>query len=139
MSGKPSALATALRSALSLAVAIVLACLVAWYERIAFRGEELSLARRCCDGAFVSAVLFLSLGGLSFVSHWGGFDAVSYALTSFADIFRRPERRRGKASYADYVHAKHDGRHRPSLRLLIVGAVMLVAALALLWVPGNYG
>ncbi len=115
--------------------AVLLAFAVVLYEGLAFKDAGFSLARRCCDGAFVSAVLFLSLGGLAFVSRWGGFDALSYALISFTDIFRRPENRRGKGSYFDYVQAKQRGRMQPALRLLAVGAGMLAAALAIQVLP----
>ncbi len=67
-------------------------------------GDPLSTERVWSDGFFVSAALFISIGILSLVSSWGGFDTLSYGASFLAARFTRRDSEH--KSYFDYVRAK---------------------------------
>ena len=102
-------------------------------------GEALPLARVWSDGFFVSAALFASVGILSLVSSWGGFDTLSYGASFLAARFTRRDSE--YKSYFDYVRAKGAEREerkarngaRGSLHALdfvITGMLMLALSIA---------
>lgn len=73
---------------------------------------------------FVPAVLIAGMGGLVFVSNEGAFDGLTYALTSFFDVFRKEKKNKYQTFY-DYKQGKGD-RDRSFGFLLITGAGFFV-------------
>lgn len=96
----------AVKKFLLLISAFLLALLVMRWESStrAAAGEELPLSRIWSDGFFVSAALFASVGILSLVAGWGGFDTLAYGAGFLAARFTR--RDSAYKSYFDYVQAK---------------------------------
>ncbi len=121
---------------LLLLAAFLLALLVMRFESAAFAdaGENLPPARVWSDGFFVSAACFVSVGVLSLLASWGGFDSLSYGASFLLARFTRKDS--PYKSYFDYVQAKkaeraerkaaqgRSGRLHP-LDFLIVGLLML--------------
>ncbi|MBP5156600.1 MAG: DUF3899 domain-containing protein [Treponema sp.] len=77
-------------------------------------GEALATERVWSDGFFVSAALFASIGILSLVSSWGGFDTLSYGASFLAARFTRRDSE--YKSYFDYVRAKGAEREERKAR-----------------------
>ncbi len=118
---------------LLLLVAFLLALLVMRFESASFAdaGENLPPARVWSDGFFVSAACFVSVGVLSLLTNWGGFDSLSYGASFLIARFTRKDS--PYKSYFDYVQAKgaeraerksREGRLQP-LNFIIAGLVML--------------
>ncbi len=116
-----------------LLAAFLLALLVMRFESASFAdaGESLPASRVWSDGFFVSAACFASVGILSLLSSWGGFDSLSYGASFLLARFTRKDS--PYKSYFDYVQAKkaeraerkeREARLRP-LDFLIVGLLML--------------
>ncbi len=78
------------------------------------------------DGFFVSGILLLSAGGLSYVSENGGFDMLGYTISSII------KKRKGE-SYYSYAASKKAGREW--LSPIRDGAVILgfSAVFAIMW------
>ena len=83
------------------------------------------------DSFFVPSVLIMGMGGLVFVSNEGAFDGLTFALTSFADVFRKQKKNK-YTTYYDYKQSKGN-RDRSFGFLLITGAgFFLVSGIMLL-------
>ncbi|MBP5465313.1 MAG: DUF3899 domain-containing protein [Treponema sp.] len=107
----------AVKKFLLLISAFLLALLVMRWESStrAAAGEELPLSRIWSDGFFVSAALFASVGILSLIAGWGGFDTLAYGAGFLAARFTR--RDSAYKSYFDYVQAKSAERKARADRL----------------------
>ena len=68
------------------------------------------------------AFLLTGVGGLVFVSNEGSFDALSYGMTTFFDIFRK-EKKNKFASYYDYRKSKDEKKIHGFGFLIITGLV----------------
>ncbi|MBQ9539440.1 MAG: DUF3899 domain-containing protein [Treponema sp.] len=118
--------------------AFLVALLVMRWESSSYAssGERLALARVWSDGFFVSAALFASIGILSLVSSWGGFDTLAYGATFLAARFTRRDSEH--KSYFDYTRAKREerrakrekGKSLHALDFVITGLVMLSLSIA---------
>lgn len=96
---------------------------------------HLPLIRLICDGTFITAVLYVSVGGLVFISGHGGFDAFNYAFIKLKDAILHPRRvdRSENDTYFDYVQEKHKKKKTPFLHFFIIGLVYLVIAIVLVF------
>ena len=83
------------------------------------------------DSFFVPAVLLLGAGGLAFVSNEGGFDALAYGITSFADLFRKEKRNKYKTFY-DYKTEKAE-KTLPVAFLLVSGLLFAALTAVMSW------
>ena len=133
------------RKRLLLLSAFLIALLVMRWENSsrAAAGDPLPTERVWSDGFFVSAALFLSIGILSLVASWGGFDTMRYGAGFLTARFTRRDSE--YKSYFDYVQAKakeqeerkarSDARNglRP-LDFIIAGLVMLALSAAAMFV-----
>ncbi len=125
------------KKALFILAAFALALIVAKAESAAYRsaGSPLSLERLCCDGFFVSAVCFISVGLLTLIVNWGGFDTISYGFAKLGERFtRKPTAHR---NYFDYTQAKQAQRKNKNssglaVNFIVSGAIMLLASIAVL-------
>lgn len=88
------------------------------------------------DSFTVPTVVLLGLGGLMFVSNEGGFDALSYGITSFIDMFRKEKKNKFKSFY-DYKEAKAE-RNLEFGFLLISGLVFMVITVVMLLLYNHY-
>ncbi len=113
-------------------IAVVIAFAVGFGEQSLW-GVKFPFLRLACDGCFVSGVLFLSFGGLSFISVHGGFDAISYGFYMLKSRFLHPNPEYREQAYYDYVTAKKKNRKAMSvLYLIIIGAVLIAASIIML-------
>ncbi len=118
-------------------IALGLTCLVAYYELVAvaplFREIDFSLKRRLCDGSFVAAVAYLSVGGLIGISEHGGLDALRYATWKLKERILHPkvEDREDNQTYYDYVKAREEREKVPFAFILVVGALSLCVSIIL--------
>ena len=83
------------------------------------------------DSLFVPAVMITGIGGLIFVSNEGAFDGITYAVTSFIDIFRKNKKNKYH-TYYDYKESKAN-RDTNFAFLLISGALFFAASGVMLW------
>ena len=125
--------------------AFLIALLVMRWESSshAAAGDPLPAERVWSDGFFVSAALFLSIGILSLVANWGGFDTMRYGASFLAARFTRRDSE--YKSYFDYVQAKRKEREERKARrdarsglspldFIIAGLVMLALSAAAMFV-----
>ncbi len=128
------------RKFLLLLSALLVALLVMRWESSSHlaAGDPLPASRVWSDGFFVSAALFLSIGILSLVSAWGGFDTMAYGAGFLAARFTRRDSEH--KSYFDYVQAKREERKERREQnkdrrlappdIIITGLVMLALSVA---------
>lgn len=83
------------------------------------------------DSFFVPAVMITGIGALIFVSNEGAFDGVTYAVTSFIDIFRKNKKNKYH-TYYDYKESKAN-RDGSFGYLLISGLLFMVLSGIMLW------
>ncbi len=120
---------------ISMLIGIAISLGLAYYEKKIFleQGITLSAQRLLCDGFFISSVIFLSIGGLSFIAANGGYDALNYAFIKFIDRIRTPRiEERDKDSYYEYVTKKHKDRKPRFLHFLVLGFIFLLISLIFL-------
>ena len=92
--------------------------------------------RILCDGCFMSAVLLVGIGLMTFVSKEGTFDILSYGMMCFGNLFKkkpgqpRDEETGEKMTFYDYKVAKR-GTRSTHWYLVFVG--LFYFALALLF------
>lgn len=82
------------------------------------------------DSFTVPGVLLTGIGGLMFVSNEGGFDALSYGITSFIDLFRKEKKNKYKTFY-DYKEEKAS-KTLPVSFVLISGLIFMALAIIML-------
>lgn len=116
---------------ITVGVGLLLAAWVAFSKNI-FAQTSISLIFAILSDAFlVPGILITGMGGLIFVSNEGMFDAFSYGMTSFIDLFRKEKRNKYHTFY-DYKQSKAD-RDRSFGFLLICGLAFLALSGIMLW------
>lgn len=97
--------------------------------------HPLPLLRLICDGTFITAVLFVSIGGLVFIAQHGGFDAFNYAFIKLKDMILHPRKmdRSDNDTYFDYVQSKKSKKRTPCRHLLIIGLIYLLVSIILVF------
>ena len=112
---------------ITLGVGFAMAAFVA-YSKNVFAQKELSMVFHILTDSFsLPAVLITGIGALAFVSNEGGFDALSYGLTSFFDMFRKEKKNKHKTFY-DYKMEKAEKRGSVPYFVMIVGAFYILLA-----------
>lgn len=105
-------------------IASVVAVLVAIYEKKVLPEEYATTIRLFCDGTSVSAIIFLFIGIMQFISRRGMFDSFGYALARF---------KKSPVTYLDYVQHKQEKRKnsyaKNQLLFITTGSFMLVLSL----------
>ncbi len=102
------------------------------YSKDVFAQVELSkIFHILTDSFFVPAVLIAGFGGLVFVSNEGAFDGLTYAVTSFMDIFRKNKKNKYN-TYYDYKQSKGE-RNSSFGFLLISGLAFMVITGIMYW------
>lgn len=92
---------------------------------------------RCLsDAMFIPAVLWLGVGGMMWIASTGFFDIFSYAFKSLLVLFSPLKNPKDHEHFYEYKLAKEEKRKLKAVpfTVLIVGAVLLVAALVLSFV-----
>ena len=121
---------------ITLGVGFAMAAFVA-YSKNVFAQKELSMVFHILTDSFsLPAVLITGIGALAFVSNEGGFDALSYGLTSFFDMFRKEKKNKHKTFY-DYKMEKAEKR-LPVSFLLLSGLVFVAIMMIMYWLYTQY-
>ena len=77
---------------ITIGIGLLIAGFVA-YSKDLFSQTELSkILHILTDSFFVPAVLTMGMGALLFVSREGAFDGLTFAVTSFVDVFRKQKK-----------------------------------------------
>lgn len=108
------------RFLIDLGIGAILAGVIFLTEYLRARTLLVSL----CNCFFVTAVLFLGIGGIKGVRNKGGFDVVGYGVKSTVETFIPFLRRHEKETFMDYRDRKEASR-KPADGLLFAGAVYL--------------
>lgn len=85
-------------------------------------------AQYLSDGCFVTSMLLLGAGALTWIGGSGFFDIFGYGVRSLPTLFTPFKGPKRYATYYDYKEAKAQRRSGPQYFLLISGAVFLLAA-----------
>ena len=109
---------------ITIGVGLAFALLVANSKAVFAQTELSKIFHILTDSFCVPAVLISGMGALVFVSNEGAFDGITYAVTSFLDIFRK-EKKNQYHTYFDYKESK--GKRDTSFGfMLIVGLGFMV-------------
>ena len=109
---------------ITFAVGFLMAGLVMVYKDLFSQTELVKIFHILSDSFAIPAVLITGFGGLIFVSNEGVFDGLSYAVTSFIDMFRKEKRNQFRTFY-DYKESKSE-RNMSFGYLLICGLIFIV-------------
>ena len=118
-----------LTCAAALVVAVVL---FAFWEGLFRKTEAKDIIGTLSDCFFVPGVLFAGIGGLSWVSSKGGYDAFGYAFSNFAlhNFFPTKHPKKYKSLY-DYKQEKDENGRHWLPQLLITGMFSLLVGVIL--------
>ena len=123
------------KTIISLAGQLCIGLLIAGYtaakQGFAWAGESYLNCRYLSDGCFVSAVFFIGMGGLFWISATGFFDIFSYGFKSLLVLFSPLKAIKEHPHYYEYKcekDAKREGKPI-TYTTLIVGFAMLAASL----------
>ena len=125
---------TLISLAVQLVIALVIAIPVALGQGFSLQGEAALNCRWLSDGFFVSAVIFIGMGGLFWVSTTGFFDIFSYGFKSLFVLFSPLKKAREFPHYYEYKcekDAKREGKPI-SHTVLVAGLICLAVSLVCL-------
>ena len=123
-----------------LCIALVIAAYTAASQGFAWTGEVHLNCRYFSDGCFVSAVFFIGMGGLFWISATGFFDIFSYGFKSLLVLFSPLKTIKEHPHYYEYKcekDAKREGKPI-TYTTLIVGVAMLLISLICLALYYNF-
>jgi hypothetical protein len=91
------------------------------------------VVRFVCDGFFVTAILFLGIGGLTWASRMGTFDGLGYSFSLWKQRFTNHKRDwMNQESFADYKERMVEKKKGKKFNhFLIIGGVTAVIAAVL--------
>ena len=112
---------------ITIAIGLLIAGWVAFSKDLFAQTEPFKIFHILCDSFFVPAILITGMGALVFVSNEGAFDGLTYAVSSFVNIFRK-EKRENLATYYDYKQSKGERNHGFGF-MLICGLLFLAVSL----------
>ena len=127
---------TVFKYLITLGIGFAMAAFIAYSKNILSQTEPLIIFHILTDSFCVPAVLITGMGALAFISNEGGFDALSYGLTSFFDIFRKEKRNKHK-TYYDYKAEKAE-KTLPVSFLLVSGLIFMGIMALMYWLYTQY-
>ncbi len=122
-----------IHTGINLIVAVIISFAISQYEQKTLSQTiEITIIRSWCDGFFVSAVLYLSIGGLSFIARSGGYDAFRYALKKLVDKLKHPVNYdvSQSESYYDFVNSRNRNNSKSYIYFLVSGVILLIVSIA---------
>ena len=123
---------TLISISVQLVIAVVIALLVAASEGLAPSAEAYVNYHHLCDGFFVSAVIFVGLGGLLWISATGFFDIFGYAFKSIVHLLTPSKHDEQFPRYYDYKCEQNDKREGKPLTHTVIVVGLIVLALSFL-------
>ena len=125
---------TLISIAVQLVIALVIAGMVASGQGFSLAGEVYLNCRYLSDGCFVSAVIFVGMGLLLWISATGFFDIFGYAMKSLLVLFSPLKKPGEHPHYYEYKCEKDAKRKGKPIThtVLIVGVIVLVLSLCCL-------
>lgn len=118
---------------ITVGVGLAMALLIANSKGVFAETELLKIFHILTDSFCVPAVLITGMGALVFVSNEGAFDGITYAVTSFIDIFRK-EKKNKYHTYFDYKEAKGDRKMGFGFMLIVgLGFMLITGVMYLLY------
>lgn len=131
---KPKLSAQIIGCSVALLAAVIL---MAFWEGIFQLTGAKDIVGALSDCFFVPGVLFAGIGGLSWISSKGGYDAFSYAFNNFAlhNLFPTKYSKKYKTLY-DYKQEKDEKGRRWLPQLLVTGGISLLIG-AILFIVYN--
>ena len=120
--------------AVQLVIALVIAGMVASGQGFALDGAGYLNCRYFSDGCFVSAVIFVGMGLLLWVSSTGFFDIFGYAMKSLLVLFSPLKKPGEHPHYYEYKCEKDAKRQGKPIThtVLVVGVIVLLLSFACL-------
>lgn len=123
---------TLISISIQLAVAVAIALFVAVSEGMSLSAEPYLIFHHLCDGFFISAVLFVGVGGLLWISATGFFDIFGYAFKSIAHLLTPSKYDEQFPRYYDYKCEQNDKRSGRPLTHTVIVVGLIVLALSFL-------
>lgn len=117
------------------AIAIALALLVIHYEVNTYGKETVLLMHFISDGFFVSAVFYLGLGMLTFISEAGNFYGIQYLGYMLVYLFSLKKSYEDRKDYFTYCIEKRERqkvKEKPSVKwsLILIGLICLAISVS---------
>lgn len=112
------------------AIAIAVALLVMHYEISTYGKETVLLMHFISDGFFVTAVFYLGLGMLTFISEAGNFYGIQYLCYTLSYLFSFKKSHEDKKDYFTYCKEKRERQKKTngySVKwiLILIGLICL--------------
>jgi hypothetical protein len=104
---------------ITIGMGLAMALWVAYTKGAFAQTDTAALFHILTDSFFVPAVLITGMGLLVFVSNEGAFDGLTFAVSSFINVFRK-EKKNQYTTYYDYKKSKGD-RDRSFGFMIVVG------------------
>ena len=112
------------RYLITIGIGLLGAFWIAYSKDVFSQTEAYKVFHILTDSFFVPAVMITGIGALIFVSNEGAFDGVTYAVTSFIDIFRKNKKNKYH-TYYDYKESKAN-RDASFGYMIISGLIFMV-------------
>ena len=95
--------------------------------------SQQEVVRCVCDGFFVSAILTLGIGGLSWASRQGVFDGLGYSFSLWKQRYTTHKRDwMNKESFAEYKERMTEKKKKKEINhFFIIGGIFAVVAAVL--------
>ena len=115
---------------ITIGIGLLIAFAVAYSKDVFTQTEPNKIFHILTDSFCVSAVLITGMGALVFVSNEGAFDGITYAVTSFIDIFRK-EKKNQYHTYYDYKESK--GKRDTSFGFMLITGLGFMAIMGIMY------
>ena len=101
--------------------------------------SQQEVVRYVCDGFFVSAILTLGIGGLSWASRQGAFDGLGYSFSLWKQRYTTHKRDwMNKESFSEYKERMTEKKKKKEINhFFIIGGIFAVVA-ALLYIVYSF-
>ena len=123
---------TLISIAVQLAIAVVIALLVAGTQGLSLEQPGYLIFHHLCDGFFISAVLFVGIGGLLWISATGFFDIFGYAFKSIVHLLTPSKYDAQFPRYFDYKCEQNEKREGKPMTHTVIVVGLIVLALSFL-------
>lgn len=112
-------------------IGICAVALFVWSRDIFAQTDAREIFKILCDAFFIPGILICAAGLIVLSSNEGAFDAISYGLTSFINMFKRDPSKKYDSFY-DYTSSRSE-KKTPFAFLLITGGGFLLVSM-IMWI-----
>ncbi len=114
-------------------VYMMLTATFVFYFKIGELTEAKEIVRRICDSVFIPSVIYLGIGGISYIGSKGGYDGLGYSFSNFGLHNIIPTFAKKKyENFYEYKTRKDEKGRKWLMEMLLIGAVGISVSIILL-------